>query len=121
MSAAEYLQLICPALYSDSSRSQWIAMAGEELSSCFFGSSYQKAIALYAAHQFTLAHRPSGDAGVITSKKEGGLSVSYDVPDMEGGQALELTHYGLQLRQLRKSRHAGVSVIGSGLTICGGS
>ncbi len=118
MSAAEYLQMICPALYSDSSRDQWIAMAGEELSSCFFGSSYQKAVALYAAHQYMLANRPSGDSGIVTSKKEGGLSVSYDVPDMEGGQALELTHYGLQLKQLRKSRHGGVAVIGSGNTIC---
>jgi hypothetical protein len=114
LTTAQIIQIRCPNLYSDSALNIWVALAQEQLSSCFFGNNYNLAVALKAAHMYTLTNRNggSGDAGVIASKSEGGLSVSY-VVSSNSDEDLGQTSFGLELAKLMKSSGAAASVTGA--------
>lgn len=99
MTAADILQAICPILYNDPARDTFIALARDETSLDFFGSNYEKAVALLAAHNHYVAIGNGGGAGVVTYKMEGRMAVSYGGIGVIRGY-LELSGYGRQLLDL---------------------
>ena len=99
MTAVEIIQAIYPTLYNDASRDAHIFLAREETSSVFYGTNYEKAVALLACHNYFVTVANGGGAGVLTYKAEGRMMVSY------GGVGvirnyLELSAFGRQLIQL---------------------
>ena len=117
LSPTQYLAAICPQLAADANLSVYLEMATNQVSGCFFGTNYNMAVALRAAHIYTLAQRPLGDSGQISSKREGDLSVSYSTTSGEsGGDDLNQTHYGKQYMQLAKQSGAAMSVLGADLS-----
>lgn len=117
MSAVLIFDLIAPQFKDSPDKLGFISLAQSRTNACFYGNGADQAIALRAAHMMTLASRTSGDAGAILSKREGDLSVTYAV--MAGtGEDLDSTHYGRQLKGLRKGSGAFIGVTG-GLDGCG--
>ena len=102
MTAQEYLQYECPALYTlTASMDYYIASAREELSASVLGAMYEKAVAYLAAHKYTLATQSTalgGTAGRVTSKTEGRLSVTFGGVNPNATSEYALTNYGIQLQ-----------------------
>lgn len=104
MTAQEYLQFECPALYAaTASMNYFIAAAREELSASVLGAMYEKAVAYLAAHKYSLTIQSTalgGTAGRITSKTEGRLSVTFGGIDSSSSDEYSLTNYGIQLKNI---------------------
>lgn len=76
-----------------------------EITEAVYNSLYEKALAYYAAHMFTL--NGLTDDGVtsaypVKSEKEGDLSRTYAVADSVTGETYDTTKYGKELKRLRK-------------------
>jgi len=112
--ASQIIQVKCPGLYADANLSMYIEMATQLSDSCFFGSNYQLAIALRACHDYTLDQRNAGQAGQISSIKEGDLAIAYATSKVEGDEDLSQTNYGKKLMYLIKSGPGGSSITGYG-------
>lgn len=118
-SATSIIQVICPNLYSDSNRSTYIELATQLTSSCFFGSNYQLAIALRACHMYSIANINNSTggkgAGIITSMKEGDLSINFGSISGSSNKDVDLmrTTFGVQLQGLIDAQQAGVTVTGA--------
>ena len=102
----------CPALAAAPSDAYavWTEIAETRVSRVAFGSNGDQAVALMAAHLFTLAANLGtvvGAGGAIASESEGALSRSYALPNMDTETSLKSTGYGLQFIELRNQ-----SVIG---------
>lgn len=109
MVANEILSIICSGLYSDPNMEGYVTLARDDISQCFFGANYEKAVALMAAHSYTLNTIRQSESGVITYKAAGRMMQSY------GGVGvirddLELTNYGMQLKGLIRKSSVGASV-----------
>ena len=115
LSTVQIITVKCPDLASDSNLAIWIALAKEQLDGCFFGSDYNYAIALLACHMYVLGQRPSGESGMVSSKKEGDLSLSYGGFTVQG--YLDQTHFGMELKSLIKGSRPAIGVLGAGVTI----
>lgn len=116
----QYLAAIAPAVATDENKATYIEMATERTNPCFYGSKYNQAVALMAAHIAFLLTANSGSmgagsgsseggsVGTITSKREGDLSVTYGSGSIGAatGNAsdaeLAQTRFGLMLLSLRK-------------------
>lgn len=116
LTPSQYLDLVAPEFSSNANKSTYLEMAQGRTSSCFYGSNYSQAVALMAAHMMALAlSRPAGgDAGQVTSKREGDLSISFGA--VSGVSAdLAQTKYGVQLAGLRRASGPALGVTGGGL------
>lgn len=112
-SVLQIIQVRCPGLYADPSRDIYIDLANSRISSCYFGKNRNLAIALQACHDYTMDQR-GGDAGTLSSKKEGDLSISYSVSGSTGGDDLSQTSFGMALKRLTKQSNGGaISVTGA--------
>lgn len=77
-------------------------LALAQTSAAVFGAQQELAAAYLAAHILTLRMR-GGDAGQITSKREGDLSVTYAHPFVRKAlNSLEATSYGLERMRLNR-------------------
>jgi hypothetical protein len=87
---------ICPRLTSSASVDLYKELALESISAEYFGTHVNYAIALMASHIFTMdTQRPNGDSGMITSKTEGRLSISYwNAINIRSNSDLHMTSYG---------------------------
>ena len=112
LTASQIIQVKCPELYADANLSVYIEMATQLSDSCFFGTNYQLAIALRACHDYTLDQRDAGQAGQISSVKEGDLAIAYAISKAEGSEDLSQTSYGKKLIALIESGPGGSSVTG---------
>jgi hypothetical protein len=106
---AEYIRVICSDLYDTGSMDIYVELASGVTSEAFFGDQWAKAVALLAAHEYTLDTKRKGQQGVETYRMEGRLALSY------GGMGvirdpLELTNYGMQYKALRQGRMTGISI-----------
>jgi hypothetical protein len=108
MDVKTVIQNICPELYFSQSRDVFIQMAVEMIDKGFFGNQYPYAIAYVAAHKFTRSNVEGGGgdigAGKISSKSEGGVSISYfDDSPSSTASSLEFgkTKYGEMYLALR--------------------
>lgn len=102
MNPEEYLAVLCPTILTVSGYNVFIDMAEGVTSSGFFGSQYNLAVALRAAHLYVLNRKRGGEGGFITEKREGRMSVSYGGVDNVTSE-LQLTSYGVQLCDLIKN------------------
>lgn len=110
MTQSELFDLLAPELASSANKSKYLELGTLQTSSCYFGTDYDMAVALRAAHIGTLANRYSGDGGEITSKREGDLAVTYSATGNSSG--LNGTKYGQQLQELINNKGGGISVAG---------
>lgn len=83
---------------SDAQVLRFIGYVTCHVSQSVFGCDYELAIAYLAADMIEIANRDDGQTtGMITSKKEGDLSLGYKVPD----DMSYVTTYGQKFLQLR--------------------
>jgi hypothetical protein len=108
-SSEDILQVICPALVADSGFDIYLEMAESVTSSDYFGTSYSMAVALRAAHMYTLNTQRRGQSGVITYLMEGRLAKSFGGIGVVRNE-LELTNYGQQLLSLMRMQGPAITV-----------
>jgi len=104
MSADAVLKVIAPQFNDVDNRDDFLAMAECETNRAWFGCSADRAVALYTAHLIALAtdpNRQAGEAGAISSKKEGDLAIGFVIGAGKGVNDLDQTVYGKQLKALR--------------------
>ena len=112
-SATEIINVICPNLASDPNLSVYLEMATAELSPAFFGATYERAVALKASHTYSLNNSPArsmGEAGAISSKSEGDISISF-ANSATGNNSDNLTHYGQELQRLVANSGFGMRIV----------
>jgi hypothetical protein len=121
LSPEKIIETVCPELFGSPSRSVYLGMAEEMTNRGFFGPLYNQAVAYRACHFFTIYGDGQGSgessitgAGPISSKSEGGLSVSYAVAATTAADSeLNNTKYGKMLLGLTRSRpRMGVNTLG---------
>jgi hypothetical protein len=113
-----------PGLKDDADKATYIECAKTQTSSCFYGSRYEQAVALRAAHNLILSkpdeYRSSLSGGVM-AKKQRNLSVQYgqtnsnNVADKSG---LSQTTYGTQLLALMRMSNSAMGSMGMS-SLCG--
>lgn len=121
MSVSAVLSLVAPQYDSIANRNDYIELAEKKTNRCWYGVNGDEAVALHTAHMITLATSPlyqEGEAGAVSSKREGDLSISYAVGSNEGMDSLNLTHFGKQLLRLRKTGGFFVGTTGGGFFGC---
>ena len=111
-SPEDWVEVIAPTMSLTTGYSLYIDEAKLVTSTNFFGASWAKAVALRAAHEWTLNSRRGGQSGVETYLMEGRLSKSF------GGvgvirDALQLSNYGMQLQDLMSSMPGSVGGVAS--------
>lgn len=83
----------------------WIDMAQLRVDKAYFGDAYPLALCYLASHVGTLETRGGGDeVGSISSKSEGGLSVSYSAAGGGTNDDLLQTTYGRAYLDLRNAK-----------------
>lgn len=104
----------------------YVELAKTQTSSCFYGSRYNQAVALRAAHNLVLSNPETYVqyiGGGILSKKQGGVSVQYGgtaALNLIDNSGLTQTVYGKQLLALQRMSAPTIGAMGAG-TICGGT
>ena len=92
-----------PGLKDDADKDTYIALAKTQTSSCFYGSRYNEAVALRAAHNLVLSKPDtyrSNLSGGVMSKKQRNLTVMYGQTNSNNEadkSGLSQTTYGTQL------------------------
>lgn len=116
MNATLIAQALAPQLAALPTWPTYEALARMQTNACTFGDKTEYAVALRALHSATLATtRPTGEAGAVTSKREGDLAIGFG----SGGSAaasgsLNSTHWGQQLQDLINGATAFAGVTGVG-------
>lgn len=83
----------------------WLEMASLRIDRAYFGDSYPLALSHLASHIGTLETRGNGDeVGSLTSKSEGGISVSYSPAGSGTDDDLLQTVYGRYYLNLLHSK-----------------
>lgn len=100
--ASEILSTIAPQFDSEVTRQGHLDLAEASTNSTYFGAQRSRAVALRAAHSLKLATDTArnGDAGQISSKREGDLGISFGTAKGSGSGYLQLTAYGQELAAL---------------------
>ncbi len=113
LTATQIISTICSGLAADPDLEVYLEMAENQTSNTHFGVNRSRAVALRAAHMWSLnsPYRNNGEAGAVQSKTEGRLSLSFSVPG-DKLDDLNQTHYGVQLRNLIRSSSPAIRVIG---------
>lgn len=116
----EYIQIMCPTLYANPGMDLYIELATDRTSSSYFGASlYNYAIALRAMHDFTIDNsRPSGEAGYVTDRTEGRVTVRFlHNMDRASRNDLLMTSYGQKLHALIRSRGPACGIANTDLDL----
>ena len=91
----------------------WLEMAQLRADRAYFGDAYPLALCYLASHVGTLETRGGGDeVGSVSSKSEGGLSVSYSAAGGGDNDDLLQTTYGRAYLDLLKARRPLPGVTG---------
>lgn len=100
----------------------WLEMAELRVDKAYFGKQYPLALSYIASHIGTLETRGGGDeVGSISSKSEGGLSVSYSAAGGSTDDDLTQTTYGRMYLNLLHAKRPVPMITGSfGFGMCGG-
>jgi hypothetical protein len=116
----DYIEASCPALFASPLIDIYLELATDRTSQEFFGPNlYNYAVALRAMHLYTVAAtRKRGEAGFITDRTEGRLSVRY-LHNMSKSSRndLMMTSYGQELHSLIRARGPVASVAVSPATM----
>jgi len=98
LSIDAYLETMSPQLITATTKATYVSIATLATDSTFFGENYNYAIALRMAHLYELDNRGDNNAGFITSKTEGRVSVSYwNSPNPKSLTDLHMTKFGKTL------------------------
>ena len=109
---SQIISAICPNLAADASLPVFLDMAVQATDSAFFGADYSQAVALRAAHLYTMT-RPGREGGAVMSKTEGRLSMSFAAPSgAAANSSLSLTSFGQELKTLIRRHGPAVAVEG---------
>lgn len=119
---------LAPHMVSEPTKSFWLQAGQEELDPCSYGYNYNKAVALYAAHNMTLAlgadGRSPGQGGSLERLREGDLELEFSNAGINLAQdSLDQTSYGKMLKDLMLNSNPAILVTG-GLDsggLCGNS
>lgn len=100
----------------------WLEMAELRVDKAYFGKQYPLALSYIASHIGTLETRGGGDeVGSVSSKSEGGLSVSYSAAGGGTDDDLLQTIYGRMYLNLLHAKRPVPMITGSfGFGMCGG-
>ena len=117
MSVSSTLSILAPSYDSIASRDEYIALATLRVNRTLFGTKADWATALMAAHIITLSTGTvfsGGGSGVVSSKREGDLAITYavNVSGMGTSNDLNLTWYGKQFLALGKTNTPFIGVTG---------
>ena len=115
MSASSNLSLIAPQYDANTNRAGMLELAALRVNTTWFGAKYDLAVAYVAAHMLALndpLFRPSGEAGAVTSKKEGDLSINYSSGGSASSDDYDQTSFGKQFEQLSKECDLAINIIG---------
>lgn len=94
-----------PSIASSPRVDVWLEMAQLRVDRAYFGNTYPLALCYIASHVGTLETRGNGDeVGSVSSKSEGGLSVSYSAAGGGNNDDLLQTTYGRAYMDLLNSR-----------------
>jgi hypothetical protein len=113
LSPRQIIAAICPELSGSPSLPVYLEMAVEVTDKGFYGSMYNRAVALRACHEFTVAGGGNatektvmnmGGGAPVASMSEGGLSIAFAQGAAADTSALGSTKYGKMLLDLIKSR-----------------
>jgi len=110
LSVTAILDAIAPGFNANPSAATFIEMATAETNAGYFGAFYNKAIALRAAHEWTLSTRAGNESGALSSRRLGPAAVSFQ--PSAGGSSLSLTRFGRELESLINRAGVGASVTG---------
>lgn len=120
MTASSILSLIAPQYDSTTGRTDFLTLAALSVNTCIFGDKVDLATAYLAAHMIALNTDParqSGEAGAVTSKKEGDLSISFS-NGRSTNEDLGQTSFGRQFLNLQNGVAPAIYVLGT--EICDG-
>lgn len=121
MNTSAVLSVVAPQFNSTPQRDAYLRLSENQTSRCFFGVNADLAVALRAAHMISLNTsllRANGETGAISSKKEGDLSIGFVAGAGQGIYDLDQTHYGKQLKGLRKGTNSFIGVTGGNVRGC---
>lgn len=111
MTTLEIVQVIAPELATDPNYASFVSLAQARTSTTFFGANYELAVALRAAHSWSMTKRKPGEAGAVTSRRMGPVSTSYAaLPGRDS--SLSLTTYGNELLDLINGAGPAAAVLG---------
>lgn len=121
MSATSIFDRIASQLKDDPEKSAYIVEAQGQTSQAYYGTNYDLAVALRAAHNMTIDKQSISGAsggGEIASMREGDLGISYHKSDggSNDNDYLNKTNYGIRLLGLRRGTCPSVSVTGGNLS-----
>lgn len=109
-----------PGLKDDADKDVYIELAKTQTSSCFYGSRYNEAVALRAAHNLVLS-KPNeyreNMSGGIASLKQRNLHVQYGQTNSNteaDKSGLSQTTYGTQLLSLMRMSNTTMGAVGMG-------
>jgi len=110
----DLIATICPSLDINVNKDIYVEIATSSLNELYFGTQYNYAIALKAAHVFTIDNDPArtnGMAGLVTGRQEGRNSMRYWNSVSDGSASdLNMTHYGQRLKALMKVCRGGALI-----------
>ena len=115
MTVDSILSLIAPQFNDIANKNDYINLARLRVNACLFGDKTNMAIAYMAAHLIAVSNDPArekGEAGNITSKKEGDLSVTFGNFNTDGNSDLNLTSYGQSFQGMIDGTIPGVWTLG---------
>lgn len=100
----------------------WLEMAELRVDKAYFGDSFPLALCYIASHIGTLETRGGGDeVGSVSSKSEGGLSVSYSAAGGGTDDDLMQTTYGRTYLNMLNQKRPLPGITGAfGFGMCGG-
>ncbi len=102
---AKARRFMVSTISSDARSDVWLEMAALRIDRSYFGDSYPLALCYLASHIGTLETRGNGDeVGSLTSKSEGGISVSYSPAGSGTDDDLLQTVYGRYYLNLLHSK-----------------
>lgn len=121
MSAATILSVLAPQFDSTANRDDFLELAENKTSRCWYGKNADEAVALLAAHMLALAsdsNRVNGETGAISSKKEADLAIGFVAGAGQGINALDQTYFGKQLKNLRNAGGFFLGITGGNVRGC---
>ncbi len=123
MAVLDIITMQYPAMAALPNISNWIAYAEGKTNRPYFNQNGDEAVALLAMHMYVISpasgNRPMSEAGTITSKKEGELSINFGQVSNRSytNDSLDQSAFGKQLKALIRAQTPAIGVIGGGITI----
>lgn len=117
----EQIMATYPGISDDPDLALFIDLAKTQTGSSFYGSRYNEAVALRAAHNLVMSkpvEYASSMSGGIAAKRQGGVAVEYNRASGDNNNdpsGLSQTTYGKQLITLMRMSDTTIGVVGGAI------